>query len=64
MSKQPDTDQEKNAYLEALKNQGAELLANAPVEGTIEHARLSLIDAKIEQLTSPITAGSWTAPKD
>ena len=64
MPKQPEIDKEKDVYLEALKIQGAELLANAPAEGTIEHARLSLIDAKIEQLTSPITAGTWKAPKD
>ena len=64
MSEQRKKDQEKDAYLEALKNQGAELLANAPAEGTIEHARLTLIDAKIEQLTSPITAGAWKLPKD
>ncbi|MCS4295989.1 hypothetical protein M2375_004239 [Comamonas sp. BIGb0152] len=64
MSEQRKNDQEKDAYLESLKNQGAELLANAPAEGTIEHARLSLIDAKIEQLTSPITAGAWKPPKD
>lgn len=64
MSKQQENDHEKDVYLEALKIQGAELLANTPAEGTIEHARLSLIDAKIEQLTSPITAGTWKPPKD
>lgn len=63
MSTQTGNDQEKDAYLDALKAQGAELLADLPAEGTIEHARLSLIDAKIEQLTRPITADSWKTPE-
>ncbi len=64
MSTQTGNHQEKDAYLDTLKAQGAELLAELPAEGTIEHARLSLIDAKIEQLTRPITAGSWKLPDE
>lgn len=62
MSKSNNED--KDAYLQELKEQGAELLTHAPVEGTIEHARLSLIDAKIEQLTSPIVCGDWRESGD
>ena len=64
MSTQTGNDQEKDASLATRKAQGAELLAELPAEGTIEHARLSLIDAKIAQLTRPITAGSWKLPDE
>lgn len=51
-------------YLEDLKEEGADLLIKKPAEGSIERARLSLIDAKIEQLTSPITKVGWKEPND
>lgn len=58
------TNEDTDAYLRELKEQGAELLVHPPAEGTIEHARLSLIDAKIEQLTNPIVCGDWRESGD
>ncbi|PWB19744.1 hypothetical protein DCO45_07415 [Comamonas sp. JNW] len=46
-------------YLEQLKAEGASLLMQNPQEGTPEHAKMMLIDAKIDQLTSPITVPNW-----
>lgn len=53
-----------DSYLAKLKTEGADLLISDPSEGTPEHARLGRIDAKIEQLTSPITTGVWIDPED
>lgn len=49
----------KDDYLEQLKAEGASLLMQNPQEGTPEHAKMMLIDAKIDQLTSPITVPNW-----
>lgn len=46
-------------YLDRLKTEGASLLMQNPQEGTPEHAKMMLIDAKIDQLTSPITVPNW-----
>lgn len=58
------SDNKDHSYLEELKTEGADLLISSPSEGTAEHARLGRIDAKIEQLTSPITTGVWIDPED
>jgi hypothetical protein len=64
MSNSDEDDQKPNSYLDELKAEGADLLIRGPAEGSIDRARLSVIDAKIEQLTSPITSGDWKDPKD
>ncbi|TDS83660.1 hypothetical protein [Comamonas sp. JUb58] len=48
-----------DSYLKALKAEGAELLMQAAQDDAHARARLSLIDAKIDQLTRPITSGNW-----
>jgi len=64
MSNADEDDRKLDSYLEDLKAEGADLLIRAPQEGSVERARLSLIDAKIEQLTSPITKAGWNEPND
>lgn len=53
-----------DSLLKELKQEGAELLIQGPDDGTADRARLDVIDAKIEQLTSPITTGEWSEPTD
>lgn len=53
-----------DSLLNELKQEGADLLIQGPDEGTADRARLDVIDAKIEQLTSPITSDDWSEPKD
>ena len=62
MQRFKEDDNPKDAYLYQLKVEGAELLIQSPPEGTVDRARLSLIDAKIEQLTSPIVVADWKKP--
>lgn len=46
-----------DSYLKALKAEGAELLMHAGKDDVHARARLSVIDAKIDQLTRPMTGG-------
>lgn len=59
MSQRKQEDPAKDDYLDLLKKEGASLLMQNPQEGTLEHAKMMLIDAKIDQLTSPITVPHW-----
>ncbi len=59
VSQRKQEDAVKDDYLEQLKAEGASLLMQNPQEGTPEHAKMMLIDAKIDQLTSPITVPNW-----
>jgi hypothetical protein len=59
MSDSVEDDATPDSYLKALKAEGAELLMQATQDDAKARARLSLIDAKIDQLTRPITSGSW-----
>jgi len=52
-------DAARDEYLDQLKAEGASLLMRNPQECTPEHAKMMLIDAKIDQLTSPITVPHW-----
>lgn len=52
-------DAARDEYLDQLKAEGASLLMRNAQEGTPEHAKMMLIDAKIDQLTSPITVPHW-----
>lgn len=60
MSDSVEDDGTPDSYLKALKAEGAALLMQATQDDAHARARLSLIDAKIDQLTRPITSGSWT----
>ncbi|WP_395027202.1 hypothetical protein [Comamonas odontotermitis] len=62
MQRSKEDDHPEDTYLDQLKGEGAELLIRSPPEGTVDRARLSLIDAKIEQLTSPIVVADWKKP--
>jgi len=64
MSNSTDDNQKPDPYLVELKEEGADLLIRGSSEESLVRARLSRIDAKIEQLTSPITSGDWTEPKE
>jgi len=59
VSQRKQEDPAKDDYLDLLKEEGASLLMQNPQEGTLEHAKMMLIDAKIDQLTSPITVPHW-----
>lgn len=62
MSQLKQEDPAKDDYLDLLKAEGAHLLMQNPQEGTTELAKMMLIDAKIDQLTSPITVPHWKDP--
>ena len=62
MSQRKQEDAVIDDYLDQLKAEGASLLIQNPQEGTPEHAKMMLIDAKIDQLTSPITVPHWKEP--
>ncbi|WP_313331246.1 hypothetical protein [Comamonas sp.] len=64
MSNSTEDNIKPDPYLEELKEEGADLLIRGSGEESLLRARLSRIDAKIEQLTSPITSGDWTEPKE
>lgn len=64
MSNSTEDNQKSDPYLDELKEEGADLLLRGSSEESLERARLSRIDAKIEQLTTPITSGDWTESKD
>ncbi|WP_312530527.1 hypothetical protein [Comamonas sp.] len=64
MTNSVKSEQQPDSYLNELKSEGAELLIRSTVDDVARRARLTLIDAKIEQLTSPITSGDWIDPQD
>lgn len=64
MSDSAEEDGTPDTYLKALKAEGAELLMQATRDDAHARARLSLIDAKIDQLTRPITSESWVERED
>ncbi len=64
MTSSYENDQQPDTYLNNLKSEGAELLIHSTSNDVARRARLTLIDAKIEQLTSPITSGDWVDPQD
>lgn len=64
MSDSAEDDGKPDSYLRELKAEGAELLIRAPKNDAHARARLSVIDAKIDQLTRPITSDSWVEGED
>ncbi|MCD2164100.1 hypothetical protein [Comamonas koreensis] len=58
MSDSAEEDGTPNSYLKALKAEGAELLMQASKDDVHARARLSLIDAKIDQLTRQMSRGN------
>lgn len=59
MSQRKHEDPAKDDYLDLLRAEGASLLIQNPQEGSHEYAKMVLIDARIDQLTSPITVPHW-----
>lgn len=63
MSKADADHQDVAQRLAALREEGAELLARRPAPGTSDHARLSLIDARIDELVKELAGGQGQPPE-
>lgn len=64
MSNSAEDDGKPDSYLRELKAEGADILIRGPKDDAHARARLSVIDAKIDQLTRPITSANWVEGED